>query len=220
MSLMTVIDGATVAPAKLAEALAKAQAKIRNPSKTSVNPHFKSKYTNLATGIDAVRAALSDNGLSVTQTTDFEGELLVLYTRLLHSSGEWIGSRWPVGAFTKMTQQQIGSALTYSRRYSLFSLVGISGDDEDDDGNAASSHHEAHPAPPIPPTPPQGKRALPKNWMEETKKLFDGAPTYEKLNSSHDKLLKSFHFDHLELDQVEALLMESAKKFFEENENA
>jgi hypothetical protein len=124
--------------AQLAEALAKAQGKIQNPAKESQNPHFRSRYADLATGINAIRAALSECGIAVIQTTDFQDELLVLTTRLIHSSGEWIGSRWPVCVFTKVTVQQIGSSLTYARRYSLFPLVGIAGDD-DDDGNAAQT---------------------------------------------------------------------------------
>jgi hypothetical protein len=124
--------------AQLADALAKAQGKIQNPGKTSENPHFRSRYADLASGINAIRTALSEFGVAVIQTTDFQDELLVLTTRLIHSSGEWIGSRWPVCIFTKVTAQQIGSSLTYARRYSLFPLVGIAGDD-DDDGNAAQT---------------------------------------------------------------------------------
>jgi ERF superfamily len=223
---MTMTDSGTIAPAKLAEALAKAQSKITNPGKNAENPHFKSKYTNLAAGIDAIRLALSDNGLSITQTTDFEGELLILYTRLLHSSGEWIGSRWPVGAFTRLSPQQMGSALTYARRYQLFSITGISGQDEDDDGNAAS--HPAKASVPIPPPPPpsslaplpNGKRIPPKNWREETEKLFREAKTYDKLNSAHTSVLKVFNFDQMQLDEVEDMLMRESKKFFEEDQNA
>jgi hypothetical protein len=64
--------------------------------------------------------------------------MMVLRTLLVHSSGEWLGTDWPVGAYARLTPQQLGSALTYARRYSLFPLVGIAGQDEDDDGERAS----------------------------------------------------------------------------------
>ena len=64
----------------------------------------------------------------------------MLTTSLIHAvSGQTLDATWPVGAYAKLTPQQMGSALTYGKRYTLFSLVGIAGADEDDDGNAAST---------------------------------------------------------------------------------
>ena len=123
---------------KIAEALAKAQGEIRNPGRGSENPHFKSKYTNLADGIAAIRGPLSKHGIAWVQITHVDGDFLMLTTSLIHAvSGETLDATWPVGAYAKLTPQQMGSSLTYGKRYSLFSLVGIAGDD-DDDGNAAS----------------------------------------------------------------------------------
>jgi hypothetical protein len=134
--------GATVASGdggKIAEALAKAQGEIRNPGRGSENPHFKSKYTNLADGIAAIRGPLSKHGIAWVQITHVDGDFLMLTTSLIHAvSGETLDATWPVGAYAKLTPQQMGSALTYGKRYSLFSLVGVAGADEDDDGNAAS----------------------------------------------------------------------------------
>jgi hypothetical protein len=124
---------------RIAEALARAQGEIRNPARNAENPHFKSKYANLADGIIAIREALSKHGIAYVQTTRVDGGVLYLTTALIHAvSGDSIESEWPVGAFEKLTPQQMGSALTYARRYSLFGMVGISGADDDDDGNAAS----------------------------------------------------------------------------------
>ncbi len=124
---------------RLAEALARAQGEIRNPGKSAENPHFKSRYANLADGIMAIRESLSKHGIAYVQTTRVDGGVLYLTTALIHAvSGDSIESEWPVGAFEKLTPQQMGSALTYARRYSLFGMVGISGADDDDDGNAAS----------------------------------------------------------------------------------
>lgn len=117
-------------------ALAKAQAEIENPTKDATNPHFRSKYATLDAGLNIVRACLSKHGISVTQPTRVEDGILMLETRLA-CQGQWIASEYPVCPFP-IKQQEMGSALTYSRRYSLFSLVGIAGE-EDDDGNAATS---------------------------------------------------------------------------------
>jgi hypothetical protein len=122
------------------------------------NPFFKSKYATLTSLWESARAALAKNGLAVTQATDFDGEgRLVLVTTLLHSSGEWIGSVYPVEPADRKPQT-LGSALTYARRYAFGALVGLSSDD-DDDGNAAQNgaQQKAQPerksAAPPPPAP-------------------------------------------------------------------
>lgn len=143
---------------EIAAALAKAQGKIENPDKENVNPHFKSRYADLASGINAVRNALSEHGLSVVQTTCLDNELLILKTRLCHASGQWIEGTYPVCKFPT-PPQQIGAAMTYARRYSMFAIVGIA--PEDDDGNGASkdaiqprTHRQEQPATHNEPPPP------------------------------------------------------------------
>lgn len=121
---------------KIDAALAKAQGELENPLKDATNPHFRSKYATLDAGLNIVRAVLSKHGISVTQPTGFEDGVLMLYTRLA-CAGQWIQAEYPVSQFP-VKQQELGSCLTYSRRYSLFSLVGIAGE-EDDDANAATS---------------------------------------------------------------------------------
>lgn len=120
---------------EVATALAKAQAEIQNPAKESENPHFKSRYADLSSGLNAVRPSLAANGIAIIQSTGMEGDIMTLETRLVHTSGQWVGSIYPVCRFPTK-QQEAGSALTYARRYALFALVGIAG--EDDDGNEAS----------------------------------------------------------------------------------
>ena len=123
---------------ELAAALAKAQAKIETAKKDQTNPFYKSQYAGLPQVWDACRKYLTDNGLSVVQTTDTSENGTILETMLLHSSGQWISSIYPVNP-VKNDPQGIGSALTYARRYSLMALVGVVADDaSDDDGNAAS----------------------------------------------------------------------------------
>src|SRR5487761_429352 len=120
---------------ELAAALAKAQGEITGALKDSANPFFKSKYADLASCWDACRAALSKNGLSVTQFPTTEATVTLLMTSLLHSSGQWMRSSLLVQPKDD-TPQAMGSALTYARRYALTAIVGVA--QVDDDGNAAS----------------------------------------------------------------------------------
>jgi len=126
---------------ELAAALAAAQGMMENAVMNRVNPHFKSKYADLAAIFDAARKPLSANGLAIVQTIG-DG---VLHTRLLHTSGQWIASEHPLPMSGR--PQEIGSALTYARRYSLSALIGIAAD-EDDDANAAQKAAKNGPQPP------------------------------------------------------------------------
>lgn len=123
------------------EALARAFAKIDFAAKDGKNPHFRSSYATLASVYDACREALTSEGFSFPQTLNLihteEGLSIVVTTRLRRKGVELISSLpMPVGG--KGTPQDIGSAITYGRRYSLSALVGVCPDD-DDDGNAASA---------------------------------------------------------------------------------
>ncbi len=122
---------------ELATALAKAQGDMKAAAFNRVNPHFKNKYADLAAVWDAIRGPLSKNGLSVTQTIEpINGSGVYLRTVLRHASGQWVSSLYPLPEGAK--PQELGSALTYGRRYSLSSLVGIAAD-EDDDANEAQN---------------------------------------------------------------------------------
>lgn len=119
----------------LSDALVKALAAISNPAKDATNPHFKSKYATLDTGLNVIREALTKAGIAFSQTTRMEGDLMMLDTRLMFGN-EFIEGEYPVIKFPAR-QQEIGSSLTYARRYSLFAAVGVAGED-DDDGNEAN----------------------------------------------------------------------------------
>jgi hypothetical protein len=121
---------------ELAGALAKAQASMKNAALNKVNPHFRSKYADLAGIRDTVIPSLTTNGIAVVQTLDADAVL----TRLMHTSGQWIESRCPIPAQADM--QKMGSAITYARRYSLSAICGIAAD-EDDDANAAAAPQPA-----------------------------------------------------------------------------
>jgi len=122
--------------AGLAAALAKAQGAMKGAVKDSANPFFKSKYADLASVVEAIRAAFSANGLSYIQTVEpSDKDEVRIETTLLHASGEWISCGVLSLPVSKHDAQGFGSALTYARRYSLSAAVGVA--PEDDDGNAA-----------------------------------------------------------------------------------
>jgi ERF superfamily len=115
---------------EISGALAKAQGQLNPAVKDSSNPHFKSKYADLASVWEACRKALSDNGLAVTQIPHYEGDKQFLVTLLTHSSGQWIKSLMAL-PLQKPGPQELGSCLSYCRRYALASLVGVYQDDDD-----------------------------------------------------------------------------------------
>jgi hypothetical protein len=125
---------------EIASALAKAQASMKNAALNKVNPHFKSKYADLAGIRDTVIPDLAKNGIAVVQTIDTRDGNLVMLTRLIHAGGQWIESLCPIPAGSDM--QKMGSAITYARRYSLSAICGIAAD-EDDDANAAAAPQPA-----------------------------------------------------------------------------
>jgi hypothetical protein len=126
----------------LAAALAKAQAEISNPEKsltaTIVSPFPREgsrtfRYASLSTGLDLVRKCLGQHEIATIQATriDNDSGLIKLTTTLVHASGEWVSSDWPVSPISDTaTPHRLGAALTYARRYALFTLVGIAGEDD------------------------------------------------------------------------------------------
>jgi hypothetical protein len=126
----------------IAAALAKAQAQLVNPEKSLVgtirSDHTSGaersfRYAPLSSGLDIVRKTLSQHEIATVQTTaiDQTAGIVRLSTVLAHASGEWIASDWPVCAISETTApHRMGAALTYARRYALFTLVGIAGEDD------------------------------------------------------------------------------------------
>src|SRR6202045_4945132 len=128
--------------AALAAALAKAQAHLVNPEK-SLTATIRTgragetertfRYAPLSSGLEIVRKTLSEHEIAVIQTTalDPASRILNLTPMLAHASGEWIASQWPVCPLADIASpQRMGAALTYARRYALFTLVGIAGEDD------------------------------------------------------------------------------------------
>lgn len=122
----------------LATALHKFRAELVQPKKDAVNPFFKSKYATLDSVVSAIDAACEKSGLSYVQMTDYIDGAFVLVTTILHSTGETTESlqgKYILPSTGK--PQDIGSAITYARRYALSAAFGIVAD-EDDDGNTAA----------------------------------------------------------------------------------
>ena len=150
----------------LASALAKAQAELSNPEKSltatlpGVFPREEVRsfrYASLASGLDLVRKCLGQHEIATIQTTaiDKEAGLIHLTTTLAHSSGEWMSSDWPVCPVSETNApHRMGTALTYARRYALFTLVGIAGEDDLDAPDLPS----LGPPGPTPPTDTTGPR--------------------------------------------------------------
>lgn len=122
----------------LAVALAKAQGEMKNATLNKINPHFKSKFADLAAVRDATIPALARNGLSIVQFTRITADRLSLVTRLMHESGESIDGEFPLPPFNT-PPQAMGSALTYAKRYCWSAMCGIAAD-EDDDANEAQDN--------------------------------------------------------------------------------
>ena len=128
----------------IAAALAKAQGELTNPEKSLVATirtdgpgaaERSFRYAPLSSGLDIVRKTLSQHEIATVQTTaiDQSAGIVNLTTVLAHASGEWIASDWPVCAISETaTPHRMGAALTYARRYALFTLVGIAGEDDID----------------------------------------------------------------------------------------
>src|ERR671922_2202651 len=128
--------------AALAAALAQAQAQLVNPEKSltaviyGTRPGERERtfrYAPLASGLEIVRKTLGEHEIATVQTTAVDPALGIvnLTTMLAHASGEWIASDWPVCAVAETANpHRMGAALTYARRYALFTLVGIAGEDD------------------------------------------------------------------------------------------
>lgn len=145
---------------ELATALGKAQGEMKGASKDSANPFFKSKYADLASVWEAIRAPFSKNGLAISQVTSEDEKGLVLTTLLLHSSGEWISGEIRINPVDQKPQT-LGSAISYMRRYALSAMAGVYA--EDDDGNLASGKM----------VPPMGQKPDPR-----TEKFQKPPPKY------------------------------------------
>jgi hypothetical protein len=194
----------------IAAALAKAQAELVNPEKSLVGTirseapgatERSFRYAPLSSGLEIVRKTLSQQEIATVQTTSIDeaAGIVRLSTVLAHASGEWIASDWPVCAISETSApHRMGAALTYARRYVLFTLVGIAGEDDLDAPELISrktapskaerppknnnGHHNSGqaqstqrakslPNPPKPALDPKGSTALPDQFTAEIEEI-------------------------------------------------
>lgn len=152
---------------ELATALSKAQAAMTGAKKSSANPFFKSKYSDLASVCEAISAPFADNGLSYIQSPEFLDNKITVTTRIMHSSGQWIEGVVSLPP-TKQDAQGYGSAITYGRRFGLQAMVGVPS--VDDDGNDAVKHQAKSVSLP------------PQKYLDGTSASLDRCQTLDDLN--------------------------------------
>ena len=158
---------------KISAALVKAQKKFSPALKSSTNPHFKSRYADLAACVEAVIDALNNNGIMLMQKNHPNDAGVAIETIFIHESGETISGGVLTVPATKQDAQGYGSALTYARRYSLMAACGIA--PEDDDGNAA-----------VKPVVKAKEKITDDRLNGAIQKIVDGQYTVAKLKSNFD----------------------------------
>jgi hypothetical protein len=142
------------AAAAIATALAKAQTELSNPEKAMVGTVYNAmsdipqslRYASLSSGLD-IKKTLGGQQIAVAQTTDIDQANGTVNLVLLHTSGEWISSDWPVCQISETSApRRMGAALTYARRYALFTMVGIAGEDDLDAPDVTNDRAEGRKA--------------------------------------------------------------------------
>lgn len=126
---------------EISKAMNSAQRSMRPASKDSTNPHFRSKYSDLASVMEAIREPIGINGLSVWQDATLDEIGVKVTTRIVHVSGEWVEFGPLTIPLAKKDAHAVGSACSYGKRYALCAALGVVSD-EDDDGNKASQIQE------------------------------------------------------------------------------
>lgn len=201
----------------LVAALAKAQGVMKPAIYNRINPHFKSRYADFASCMDACRGPLSDNGLAPIQYCETIEGKLNLVTMLAHTSGQWMKSEFPLIS-AKMDSQGIGSAMTYAKRYSLCGMVGIVADEEgDDDGESAvgrGRQEELLRQPPRPSTAPKPVQKILPAQLASIKELES------KLDQECKTKLYAWLSSSYKIEKIEDIIVENFQKVLSAFENA
>lgn len=171
---------------QISAAFVKAQTSFAPAIKSSLNPHYKSKYVDLAGCVDAVIDSLNENGIALLQKTHLDaGGGVTVETVLIHSTGETLSGGLLHVPAPKNDPQGYGSALTYARRYSLMAACGIA--PEDDDGNAASRTPASRQQPAKSNGTPQKKDEQPKRtWKDAVAEIVDAKSAEATATKLHE----------------------------------
>ncbi len=130
---------------EIAKAMSIAQSQMTVAELNSTNPHFRSKYSNLDSVIDAFRIPLTSNGLAYWQDVVTQENCVMITTRIAHTSGQWVEFGPLSIPFSKKDAHGIGAAITYAKRYALCGAMGVAPGEIDDDGNASLPKEEKQP---------------------------------------------------------------------------
>jgi hypothetical protein len=144
------------------------QAEMPPVPKDSINPHFRNKYASLGAITEATRPVLAKHGLAYTQGMAIVDGVQVMFTRIIHQSGQWMEDGGYALNPTKNDPQGMGSAVTYARRYTIGSTLGIITED-DDDGNRASEPAPVKKLPPV----PKAEQLQEPDWFNDLGELND-----------------------------------------------
>ena len=173
---------------QIASALVKAQREFGPALKTSTNPHFRSKYADLAACVEAVIDALNNNGIYLMQMTHETPDGAMAETVFVHESGEMLSAGKLFFPASKHDAQGYASSLSYVRRYSLMAACGIA--PEDDDGNAASKPApkpapkvEAKPEPKVEAKPVETNAGVAEFAMNMFTEFLPEAKSEQELNA-------------------------------------
>ena len=182
---------------KIAAALCKAQAVMSGAKRDKKNPFFNSNYADLDSVFEAIRDPFFENGLSVTQTMDVTQEgRMTLSTVLMHTSGEYLKSSMILPNLVK--PQEIGTAITYYRRYSLLAIAGLP--TKDDDGNAANQAVQNRQAQ-IKNTKNQQQERISEEQWQSLDNFVNG---YDDLRDTLHSLCKVTSLRNITVDQLDA----------------
>lgn len=181
--------------AEISKALSEFRKEVKQPLKDANNPFFKSKYVPLENVVEAIDEVAPNHGLSFTQwpVSDGNGNVGVS-TMLLHSSGEFIEYDPVYMKPDKQTPQAIGSAITYSKRYSLSAVFGITSDEDDDGnqatGNGSSNQRKQHNQLPV---QDKGKVALVQQNAKDLADIINSQDDADKNNPmTQDKIINTY----------------------------
>ena len=177
---------------KIVPALINAQKQIKNVSKDAKNPYFKSNYATLDNCISSTKHILNDNDIFVSQAPTVIDGNSVIETILFHSSGQYLGSNYPVVASKANDPQAQGSAVTYARRYSLLATLFV-GTGEDDDAEHAMARE-----------PKKGK-PMSNDTFNALSKDYEDCRTTTDVDAITPKILEAKKDNKLNKEQLDLL---------------
>ncbi len=177
---------------ELFAALAKAQGQMQDAEKDATNPHFRSRYANLASVRRAVRQPLSDNGLILSQFIRTGDGFIEVETIIGHQSGQYMSETTPFPVL-QFTPQGIGSSISYARRYTAMAILGLAASDDDDDAVSAMPPVREQTAKPAWPKAPVKKPIVPMTMAPLPPKVNGAASLRDKARGMAREGTKAFN---------------------------